>query len=134
MSTKHTVTDSVSDDVFVSGDWELVGEPYDRYETAYHAAALGPTWNGWATPLFTCEVAEKVIARQDALAKAAQSTDWDHFTWDGDVLVGTSDSYPDEEPTRDEGVLVDGVRLYTVGDGWCWQSTEDFPVVNKISE
>jgi hypothetical protein len=134
MTTKYN-DGKITPTVFVSGDWELVGEPYDRYENAYAAALLGHPWNGFAAPAFNREVATAFMDRQAALAKANPDIDWEHFVWDGDVIVRTSDSFPDEEPERIEPTDLDGEPVWWLDLGYTWGTVEeDFAVVHRHGE
>lgn len=76
-------------------------------------AFVGETWNGWAVPHVTREVAEQIA--EALAAKSAAGHDLDSWTFDGDTLVVTSwqsDSDQDRiDP--DEG-------LYEIGLGYTW--------------
>lgn len=96
-----------------TGDWML------DLELGPYPGLLAGRWNGWAVPLFTREVAERVVADQEKLR--AGDPDVPRLEWDGDVIVLTDPQYPDE-PTRVEPTA-DGE--YDMGLGWCWDVADD---------
>lgn len=79
----------------------------------------GETWNGWATPYFTKEVAKKVIEHY------ARDVDVTYYDKAKDLFAVKFDEVTDEETEYFEGhtVSIEGeeVTLYPVGAySWTW--------------
>ena len=96
----------------------------DRWTKAYvtvgelgvfpaEVAAL--TWNRWACPRFTRQVAEQIVA-----AITAQNTQPGHdddvrLEWDGEVIVEDSPAYADQEGYQPERIEPDKDGMYSIG-------------------
>lgn len=91
----------------------------------YPGYTFGDSWNGWATPHFTKEVAERVCALAYSTgAYGGYDEAQDAFVG---VLEGVSPEDIDVWPGQD--IVVDGqtVHVYPVGAwDWCWDSYQDF--------
>lgn len=90
--------------------------------TGWHHSDI--RWNGWATPAFDREVAEKVIAW---VAKGYEGYDEPPttFAWDGDVLVMSNHEYEDDEGWEPERIEPDADGRYGIGAfSWVWSEIE----------
>jgi len=101
--------------MYFSGDWCEPENGVGPWE-AYEAVRFGPSWNGWATPLVTRAVAERIVERQQRIAREHPGIDARLLMWHNDTLVVVEEDeshYADLiEPTED--------GLYDVSLGWCW--------------
>jgi hypothetical protein len=103
----------------------FVEAPKPTWRKAYFCLADGPLqvpgwtdgrrWNGWAIPHFERHVAEM-------LAKELTCGEF-KFHWEGDNLICTDESYPDE-PYGYLPDTIEGKQLWQVGDGWTWDTVE----------
>lgn len=92
-------------------------------------------WNGFASPLFTREVAGQIADALNAAAETPQGlTEYRLYAWEGDALVESiritdtpsrweSDPQPGDETDRWEP---DAEGLYGIGAfSWVWSEVED---------
>lgn len=126
---------------YFAGEW--LAYPYDggqRFESAY-AGTLIRRWNGWAVWECTREVAEAIVADQEAARRhwratfeaqgmteprLSQAVDADvpEMRWDGDVIVVDRRPFGEDEPEL--RIAPDERGMYVVMGGiWTW---EEVPV------
>lgn len=104
---------------------------------AVHAAALGPTWNGWESPYFTRPEAEALVLALRAMADAQPDAEWEVLRWEGDILTRHAPAYDAGEyadPARPgdtvdpDGLIwrpfaapamLDDEQVWNIG-GWEW--------------
>lgn len=110
---------------YVSGEWEWQ-DTLDCYETAYAVVSVGKSINGFATPVVTADVLDKIIHRQAFLFGPADGA---QMQWDGNgvrvVDTDNEDGYwlmPDTDGNFDLTPL-----------GWTWEAVnEDDNVLRRI--
>ncbi|NLU77819.1 hypothetical protein HCA58_05285 [Micromonospora sp. HNM0581] len=126
---------------YFSGEW--LEYPYDggrRFESAY-AGTLIRRWEGWAVWECTREVAEGIVADQEAARRHLRATlqaegtveprltrmvdaDVPEMRWDGDVIMVDRRPYGEDEPEL--RIAPDERGMYVVmGGNWMW---EEVPV------
>lgn len=120
--------------VLVAGDWLTpVGDEYGTERDVLPAYLRRDPddgsvhlWNGFLNPLFTREVAERLVAwQQDALGCEGDLY-MESLEWDGDdILVGVEGQYRDETPEdertwRHKPSEFGRTKLWAIGDGWTW--------------
>ena len=121
----------VDPSILTSAVFSIEGDPTaPQYRGLHNDRAR---WNGWAQPLFTRSEVERLAAQI-----AADGNTWtdpqgvEHtyntLTFDGDVLVYTTDD--DGHPWTERLVpyVLDGVFLYDCGLGWVWDTVDCQPV------
>ena len=94
----------------------------------YAGYTTGRRWNGWECPLFTEEVARKIL--EDACLK------YDYFAAPDKFRVLNEWGDPEEPYDFAQGQthVVDSgqVRLYPIMDGWCW--SEETPAQDEAQD
>lgn len=89
-------------------------------ERAFEGFTVGDSWNGWATPLFTFEQAQRIVAawqEQGWEARYDEAKDAFVFSINQDFETGQSDKFEEFAP-----VERDGRKLYPVGAfAWTWE-------------
>jgi hypothetical protein len=95
----------------ITGEW--LGDEHPGYP-----ALVVDHWNGWAVPLFTREVTERIVRENSEVLR-----------WDGDDVVCSTEDL--DEPER---YTADAAGLYPVGGGsWTWDELGDPPAVIHLS-
>jgi len=85
---------------------------------AFEGYHWGKTWNGWACPLFPIESVRKIVE--------SHHYGGEDLKLEGDCLTFTEEEY---DPVKDSGTErkrngIPLLKLYSVGNGWCWDVTE----------
>lgn len=91
--------------IAVGGDWT---------DEVFQASAVGPEWNGWLTPRFTHEEADRIVRRPTL-------DDDSTLTWvtkDDGVAVIRYEVHGDGGFI--EFIHADADGLYDLSLGWCW--------------
>ncbi|MCW3696343.1 hypothetical protein [Burkholderia cenocepacia] len=82
----------------------------------YRGISDGKTWNGWAMPFFTFEVACQFMEDHNKVAVHEKLV----YDAASDSFLYETEDYPDD-PERFEATVIDGVKYYGVGAGsWVW--------------
>jgi hypothetical protein len=82
----------------------------------FKGITYGHTWNGWAVPYFTKEVAFEIVALMpEQHLKYSEETDC--FIYNDFSVTGGDEEY-NEYFNADE---IDGQKYYSIGGcSWCW--------------
>lgn len=90
----------------------------------FHAAQvdLSRRWNGWlSAPMFTLDEAKRVIAYTESMREFNPESETVAYDAHDDVISITSDYGSGPETYSYGPTVVDGVKLYTIGEGaWTW--------------
>lgn len=94
-------------------------------ETAYEGYTTGETWNGWACPMFTREVAEQITATVKAEDWEGGTVTFDEylqtFVWESEGITETTGFSETFDFTDTEHG-----RLYPIGAGsWIWSEVKE---------
>ena len=76
----------------------------------------GETWNGWSCPLFTYDVAQRIVKihNEQLNLRAYYNKEQDKFVFE----------FPDEIEEY-SGETIDGLNLYPLGSSvWIWEEVE----------
>lgn len=80
-------------------------------------------WNGFVQPLFARPEAERLVEAQQRLVAADQEGIYENLRFDGDTLVTVVAPVwagEGEPESSTEGTVINGTRLWWIGDGWTW--------------
>lgn len=116
-----TVSYETPTQAHVRGGWMENGQSYP--------ARIGGLWNGWAEPLVTAEVAQRICADQakmlDGLDEELRA-EQEALRFDEEahavIVTGPDDFTATIEPHWNEEA---GENLFALGLGWCWEVVEE---------
>ena len=81
---------------------------------SFEGIDLGSTWNGWACPAFTKEVADEILS----VINACSNEDGGMEFFDSEK-GGYYTSFDGEYTERFDAMMIDGVAYYPIG-AYCW--------------
>lgn len=93
-------------------------------EREFEGCTNGDLWNGWATPLFTFEQAQKIVApwqEQGWAAHYNEAADAFVFSVNQDLETGESDEFETFPAVEIEGRKLHGIGAFS----WIWEETAD---------
>lgn len=87
----------------------------------YKGFSQNQFWNGWECPFFTLEVAKQIAEDMNAVT-TEEKLIYDEAQ---DCFIYQVDYYPEDEWEKFEATMIDGKKLYPVGNGsWVWDGEE----------
>jgi hypothetical protein len=97
----------------------------------FDALTLGDSWNGWATPYFTKEEGQRIVAWVDAMLRRFPPDSIEAVRWDDAyatfVVESPDDPHEPGKPIPVEDVVESvageyGLNLYAIGTyRWTWE-------------
>lgn len=96
---------------------------FDEPEWGVYDAYIDPVrrWNGWLIPLMTLDAVREFGAKQARLVDEDEGfEDWVEVSEDGIVTSHHKVAFEDES-YQITPVVIDGMTLYNMGLGLCWQ-------------
>ena len=83
-------------------------------QTWFLGLTYGHTWNGWAVPYFTKEVALEIVAQMPCNLRYSEETD--SFIYN-DIEFTKSEDYNEHYGAEE----INGQKYYSIGGcSWCW--------------
>jgi hypothetical protein len=97
----------------------------DEFEKSFDGFTDGQTWNGFACPLFTFEVAMMVMAENNRICGVYGCDDSTQLVYDDRIDAFCNSDLTDVYKAQSITFNDEEIKVYPVGAfGWCWDEEE----------